>query len=75
MAFHIFHPVHMDAGVSTVFHFFHLVHMCVCGVFHCGVEILWNDTYMVEKVERVEKVKKRKQRALTLKICFPSLAV
>ena len=37
--FHIFHPVHMGAGVSTVFHFFHLVHMCVCGVSTVGWKI------------------------------------
>ena len=29
MAFHIFHPVYMGAGFSTVFHIFHPVHMGV----------------------------------------------
>ena len=31
MAFHIFHPVYMGAGFSTVFHIFHPVHMGVWG--------------------------------------------
>jgi hypothetical protein len=48
-----------DGAPSSIFHFFHPVHLCVC--FHLGVMILWNGTYMVERVEKVKRVKKRKQ--------------